>query len=130
MNDAESTKRDLVELNRQIGNMEQQGAAATEFFDTHLSDQLVFRRASGKIIGKLGPDGFLAGLESNPFSSSSSEDISVTLLDDRALVTLIVVGTRKDDGSIHSYRNIRLFSRSGDIWIIELWYNYEMIGPK
>jgi len=52
----------------------------------------------------------------------------VSLLDDRALVTLILVGTRADDGSVHRYRNIRLFSRAADKWILEFWYNYEVTG--
>ena len=72
------------------------------------------------------PEGFLANLKNNPFSSRRSEDISVTLFNDRALVTLIVIGERADDGSVHRYRNIRLFSRSADRWVLELWYNYEL----
>lgn len=72
------------------------------------------------------PEGFLASLKNNPFSSRRSEDISVTLFNDRALVTLIVIGERADDGSVHRYRNIRLFSRSADRWVLELWYNYEL----
>ena len=129
--------QDLVALNERIGAMEQkQGSADSRtqeevqsFFTTHLSDQLIFRRASGKVVGKLGEDGFLAGLANpSPFSSRESTEISVQLLDDRALVTLIVVGTRADDGSVHRYRNIRLFARSGENWVMELWYNFEITG--
>lgn len=114
IDNVESTKNALVELNQQIGQMEQQGEEAKEFFQTHLSDQLIFRRASGKVVGKSGPEGFLEGLKNNPFTSRVVEDISVRLMDDRALVTLIVVGTRKDDASIHRYRNIRLFFPVGE----------------
>jgi len=124
--DADATKNALIELNKQIGEMEQQGVEARTFFDDHLSDQLIFRRASGKVVGKSEPEGFVANLKNNPFSSRRSEDISVTLLNDRALVTLIAIGTRADDGSVHRYRNIRLFSRSADRWVLELWYNYEL----
>ena len=56
-----------------------------------------------------------------------AEEIAVTLLNDRALVTLIVVGTLAD-GAVKRYRNIRLFSRAGDDWKLELWYNYELSG--
>lgn len=99
------------------------------FFTTYLSDQLIFRRASGKVVGKLGEDGFLEGLSKlSPFASRASTEIAVQFLDDRALVTLIVVGTRADDGSVHRYRNIRLFSRTGENWVMELWYNYEITG--
>jgi hypothetical protein len=85
----------------------------------------VFRRADGKVVGK---EGFLEGLKSNPFRSRVPEGIDVNLLDGRALVTLIIVGTPKDDGSIHRYRNIRLFAHTNDRWILELWYNYEITG--
>jgi hypothetical protein len=52
--------------------------------------------------------------------------VSAIVQGDRALVKLIVVGKRNDDGSVHLYRNIRLFSRSGDKWVLEFWYNYEI----
>lgn len=115
----------LVGLNTQIAQMEQQGESSREFFQKYLSDQLIFRRASGKVVDK---SAFLEGLRNNPFASRVTEDISVDLLNDRALVTLIVIGTRKDDNSVHRYRNVRLFSRKGDDWILELWYNYDITG--
>lgn len=72
--------------------------------------------------------GYLSSLKQNPFSSRRSEDISVTELDDRTLVALMVVGTHADDGSVHCYRNIRLFAYYADNWTLELWYNYEVTG--
>jgi hypothetical protein len=119
---------DLVGLNRQIGEKEQQGVDAKEFFTELLSDDLVFRRASGNVVGKFGRDGFIEGLKDNPFKSRIAEDITAHPVGNRALVTLVVVGTRKDDGSVHRYRNIRLFSRRGSRWILECWYNYEIPG--
>ena len=120
---------DLVALNVRIGEMEQAGGSdARTFFESLLGDRFVFRRASGKIVGKSGPEGYLEGLANNPFSFRHYENISVSPLDDRALVTLIVVGTRADDGSVHRYRNIRLFTRTADKWMLEFWYNYEITG--
>lgn len=129
---------DLVALNERIGESEQKYSNAEtteaarkeilEFFENHLSGKLIFRRTSGKVVGKSGQESFLDGLGKNPFSSRRSEEIAVAVLGDRALVTLIVVGTRADDQSVHRYRNIRLFSRSGANWILELWYNYEITG--
>ncbi|SRR2546430_1784055 len=121
------TTQGLIELNNKIADMEQkQGPEALEFFKTHLSDQLVFRRASGKVVSKSEPEGFLDSVKNpGPFTSRRSEDIAISLLDDRALVTLVVVGTRAD-GSVRRYRNIRLFSRSGKDWVVEFWYNYEL----
>ncbi len=129
INEVESAKQHLVNLNQRIGEMEQKrDEEAHTFFQAHLSDQLVFRRASGKIVGTSEPEGFLDSLtKPRPFTSLVSEEISVALIDDRALVTLIVVGTRAD-GSVGRYRNIRLFSRLGDGWVLELWYNYELTG--
>ncbi len=124
---APGTENELMTLNERIGEMEQKrDEEAHKFFNSHLSDQLIFRRASGKVVGKSGPEGFLESLNKpNPFTSRRAEDISVTLLDDRALVTLIVAGTRAD-GSEGRHRNIRLFSKSSNNWILELWYNYEI----
>lgn len=78
INDVELTKQYLIDLNKRIGEMEQeQGAEAHKFFNPHLSDQLIFHRASGKVVGKSEPEGFLDSLK-NPssFTSRVSEDIS------------------------------------------------------
>jgi hypothetical protein len=125
MENSDVIKESLEKLSRQIADEEQRGEAAIMFFKTHLSDQLIFRRANGKVVGK---GKFLEELKNNPFRSRTGEMIEVNLLEDRALVTLIVVGTRADDGSVHYYRNIRLFTRSADNWLLEFWYNFEIIG--
>ena len=125
----EQMQNALIELNEEIARQEQQGETAREYFQKLLSDQLLFRRVSGKVVGKSESGGFLEELKNNPFSSRTPEEIAVSMLDDRALVTLVIVGTRKDDGSVHRYRNIRLFSRAGDKWLLELWYNYEITHP-
>lgn len=131
INAVEASKQQLVGLNQRIATLEQQrDEEARAFFRAHLSDQLVFRRASGKLVGKSEPGGFLDSLNNpGPFTSLVAEAIAVTLLDDRALVTLIVVGTRADS-SVGRYRNIRLFSRSEDDWVLELWYNYELTSQQ
>jgi Domain of unknown function (DUF4440) len=125
------TTQGLIELNNRIADMEQkQGAEALDFFKTHLSHQLIFRRASGKVVGKSEPGGFLDSLgKPGPFESLRAQEIAVTPLGDRALVTLIVVGTRAD-GSVGRYRNVRLFSRSRNEWVIEFWYNYELTNAE
>jgi Domain of unknown function (DUF4440) len=122
-------EKDLTDLNVKSVALEQAGGTeAHAFFEALLSDQLIFRRASGKVVGKTGDEGFLKGLNNNPFKSREAEDVVVNVLDQRALVTLIVVATRKDDGSVHRFRNIRVFSRLQDHWILEVWYNYEITG--
>jgi len=48
----------LVALNRRFAEMEQEGGPeALRFFGAHLSHHLVFRRASGKVVGKFGKEG-------------------------------------------------------------------------
>jgi hypothetical protein len=119
----------LVQLNQRMVDLEQQGGEkAVGLFRTHLSDDLIFRRATGKVVGKFGEGGFIPGLQMNPFKARVAEGITVKMLDDRALVSLVVAGTRQDDGSVHRYRNIRLFKRRCGTWILEFWYNYEIPG--
>lgn len=124
MADLDGERQQLTTLNEQIGAMEQQrDEKAKAWFGDVLSDQLVFRRANGSVVDK---QAFLNGLDGpNPFTSRKTEEIDITALDDRALVTLIV-RTTKGDGSKNHYRNIRLFSKQGTEWILELWYNYEL----
>jgi hypothetical protein len=94
----------LIALNKEIGNMEQQGSAATDYFTNLLSDELIFRRASGKVDNK---DKFIKNLQDpSPFTSRHAEDVVVELIDDRrALVRLIVI-TTKADGSKQRFHPI------------------------
>ena len=91
---------ELKQLNHQFAAMEQSGKTAGAFFQRHLSDQLVFRRANGSVVGKggtPGAKGFLESLEEeSAFVSRRAEDISVTLRDGQALVTLVVHTVKKD----------------------------------
>jgi hypothetical protein len=133
-NELSETEVRLTALNKMIADVEQSASLsedksrkADKFFRRLLSDQLVFRRADGEVIGKSGTDGFLERLRKpSPFSSRVAENIKVKILGERALVTLTVVATRNDDQSVHRYRNIRLFSRSGEDWILEFWFNDEI----
>jgi hypothetical protein len=122
---ADQVKAALRELNQQFGNEEQRGEDGKPFFELHLSNRLLFRRASGKVVGKTE---FLGGLANNPFESRTTEEISVHVDGDRALVTLIVVGTLKADKSVHRYRNVRFFTQEGNRWLLDAWYNYEVTG--
>ena len=122
-NSAERGEHVLIKLNKEIGEMEDQGERATEYFKTHLSDQLIFRRANGTIADK---HDFIEGLKADKrFKARVSDLVSVGIKGDRALITLMVVGTLKDD-SVHYYRNVRLFARVGEDWKMELWFNYEV----
>lgn len=129
MENSDLLKKSIEDLNIEIAHMEMEenSEEARKFFERYLSDQLIFRRASGKVVGKSGPEGFLEGLTNKRFKKLDLEEINVTLQGDRALVTLIVIGT-ENNGVVHRYRNIRLFTLSGDQWLLEFWYNYEITG--
>src|SRR5690349_21485106 len=59
---------DLILLNKKSILVEQNGGSeAVMFFDALLSSGLIFRRASGKVVGKGGPEGFMENLKNNPF---------------------------------------------------------------
>src|SRR5262249_22744826 len=69
------------------------------------------------------------GLTDNSFESRVPEDIVPKVDGNRAVVTLMVVAKRKDDKSVHRYRNVRFFTRSGNGWSLDAWYNYEIPEP-
>lgn len=77
INDIELTKQNLGDLNKRIGEMEhKRGDEAYLFFNALLSDQLIFRRASGEVVGKFEPEGFLDSLKKpSPFTSRVSDHI-------------------------------------------------------
>ena len=111
----------LTELNINIAEWEQRrDAACIEKLAGVLSPSLIFRRADGSVADK---DTFMRGLQTpSPFAKRESHDVVVTITGDRALVTLLVIGT-KHDGSAGRYRNVRLFFRSGAAWQLEFWFN-------
>jgi hypothetical protein len=49
--------RDLQRLNEDMAAKEDEGAAAKPFFEALLSDPLVFRRTTGKAVGKFATKG-------------------------------------------------------------------------
>jgi Domain of unknown function (DUF4440) len=120
----DTDKKGLQTLNEEIATREsQRDAAAKKWFGDLLSEHLIFRRADTTVIDKTG---FLKGLgKPDPFNFREAEDINATVMGDRALVVLTVC-TRKEGGTENRYRNVRLFSRSGENWVMELWYNYQI----
>ena len=127
VNEDEQLRQELVALNQRIDAMEQcRDLEALEFFNQHLADQLVCRRASGTVMGKYGQRGFMRALTvPSRFAAVRSEAIDVNLLGTRALVTLEVIATGRS-GDEHRFCNIRMFSRHADRWLLELWYDYEI----
>jgi hypothetical protein len=114
-------ERELVTLNIDVATWEQtRDAASIARLDDCLSRDLVFRRADRRVVDK---EAFMKGLrDESPFVNRESHDVSVSLVRDRAMVTVIVSAARKD-GTVGWYRNVRLFFRRGDRWQMEVWFN-------
>ena len=118
--------RALEEINRRSVEREGAGAQGAHFFEGLLSETLVFRRASGQVVGKAD---FLEALRgTSPFSERRVDgEVEVRLLDDdHALVTLVVAAKRAAGGDWSRYRNVRLFTREDDRWRMDLWFNYAL----
>jgi len=114
----------LKSLNEQFAVMEQQrDAEAKAWFDTILSDHLIFRRANESMVDKRS---FLKGLDyPSPFARRHMEDVHIIVLVDRVFVLLLVC-TTKADGTANRYRNIRLFSKAAQSWKLDRWWNYDI----
>lgn len=115
---------DLTEQVHEATQFEQTGGiVAADYFKPRLSDQLMFRRANGVVVDK---QQFLAGFkDASPFIERVAEDISVHVMGERAMITLII-RTVKADGTRGCYRNIRLLTRTAERWVIQFWYNYDL----
>ena len=115
----------LRSINLDIANWEQQrDAKAIGKLDGILSPQILFRRADKTVVGK--KEFMDALLAPSPFATRVSSDVVVELRDDRAVCTLIVT-TAKEDGPVNHYRNIRWFARRDDRWLMEYWFNDDII---
>ena len=118
-------KTNLHELNVKIAAAEDD--KDSKFFTGLLSENLLFRRANGEVVGK---QKFLDDLQdpNKPKLKRKVEEIQVVPIseaENKALVTLIV--RTIDEKSVKKrYRNIRLFTRIEAEWIMEFWYNYEL----
>ena len=115
---------DLIALNIAIAEWEQvRDAPAIAHLDACLSPTLMFRRVDRQVVGKAAFMAALAG--ESPFTSRESRDVSVAVVGDGAVVTLLVIG-RLRNGSTGWYRNIRVFFRTGAGWQLEVWFNDDL----
>ena len=117
---------DIVALNQQIAVLEQQrGRTAQQFFTKLLSDQLLLRRANGKVIRRAD---FLQSLRApSPFTQYSVEQLEMAQLPEvekRVMVTLLM-RTEDQYGAARCFRHIRYFTRTATRWRMEFWYVYE-----
>lgn len=103
----------LCDLAHRMGEAEKSRDA--EFFEALLAEQLTFRRANGAIVDKTT---FLRDLlnPENTYHMLESEDISATVYEGIAVVTLLVTakGTREGKSFAGVFRNIRIFVHEPD----------------
>lgn len=118
-------EQDLIDLNRRVGEAEKQRDET--YLSEILADDLVFRRASGDIVGK---QDYLKGIRdrNNTYSHLESLDIEAKIKDQVAVVTLRVnvVGMRGGKPFSGSFRNIRVFrkeAKSKHGWQCYVWIN-------
>jgi Domain of unknown function (DUF4440) len=117
-------ENELIELNIRIGEAEKKPDEA--FLKRILADDLIFRRASGKVVNKkeyledlLNPD--------NTYEYLISEDVKPTVYEGLAVVSLRVrtKGKRGITNFEGTYRNIRLFLKNKE-WQCVMWFNIEI----
>ena len=111
----------LEKLNVDLGENEK--ARNSKFFEDLLAEDLVFRRASRKIVGKLK---FLEDLATSEFEKLETEIDTVEINGPDAVVEVIVRSKKKGQNK-GEYRNIRVFRRSDqDRWQLKTWINTEI----
>ena len=93
------------------------------FLNDVLADDLIFRRASGKVVNKME---YIADLlkPDNTYEYLISENVKPTVYEDVAIVSLQVKakGKRGESSFEGVYRNIRIFLKSNK-WQCVVWFN-------
>ena len=74
----------------------------------------------------VGKEAFMKGLGGpSPFASRESRSGSLTVLGDRAVAVVTVIGKR-EKGPPGVYRNVRVFFRRDGNWRLEVWFNDDL----
>ena len=119
-------KNTLLTLNEAIRKNEMAGDAS--FFETHLAEDLLFRRASGKLARKTD---FIKGLAERTWEKLENSNLEVSFDNEQhpsfAVVSLIVdyafVINENQERKQGAARNIRFFRIEDGIWKLYSWYN-------
>ena len=129
--DIGNAEDDLRKLNEELGEKEKAGDRADKFFQDHIAEDLIFRRANGVVTDK---EGFLSSLKPDQFdrleTSVDAIDIKVAPPDPNmpakelsAVVDVTVIAQRKGTDA-GKFRNIRMFhKREGEEWKLRAWIN-------
>jgi hypothetical protein len=122
----------LCDLARRMVEAEQSRDA--EFFQALLAETLTFRRANGDVVDKTT---FLKDLRNsaNTYEMLESEDISATIQEGVAVVTLLVRASGMREGKPFAgvFRNIRIFVHEPDKqqpWQLHAWFNVRVAAER
>ena len=112
----------LEQLNIRIGDAELRRDEL--FLRNILAPELVFRRASGKIVTK---SDYLAELvkPENTYEYLESENVKVAVNGENALVSLLVraKGRRGETEFEGEFQNLRVFVKQAEKWCCVVWFN-------
>jgi hypothetical protein len=124
-NSVQADDKVLCDLARRMGEAEKSRDA--EFFKSLLAETLTFRRANGVVVDRAT---FLKDLlnPENTYDLLESEDVSATIHEGVAVVTLLVraKGMRGGKPFAGVYRNIRIFlhePKKDRAWQLHAWFN-------
>lgn len=122
----------LCDLARRMGEAEK--SRDVQFFEALLAEKLTFRRANGAVVDKTT---FLRDLRNpeNTYHMLESEDISATVYEGVAVVTLLVraKGIREGKPFAGVFRNIRIFVHERakeQPWQLHAWFNVRVSDPQ
>jgi hypothetical protein len=126
--DSRTVEKTLVERNKRIAQAEKD--RDTGFLREILADDLYFRRANGQVVDK---QTYLQSIESpeNTYEQNEAEDVTATVYEDLAVVSLIVRarGLRQGIPFGGAFRNIRLFLKQDGEWRCVVWFNTRIQQP-
>jgi hypothetical protein len=119
MPDAEDIS--LIEKNLAVPKAEDSGDSA--FFDDFLSEELMFRAASGKLLNK---QAFLKRTPAN-ITRIPSDSVCVLHKSPDSVLLSTIVHTLAEGGRRQTYSNYRTCVREGEEkerWRLRIWLNY------
>jgi glyoxylase I family protein len=111
----------LTDVNLRIGEAEK--AQELAYLNEHMHEDLVFRRADGKVATK---KQYLDGVPGKKYDVLESQILQVEQATDSSVVTVVVraEGITADGTRFHgSYRNTRVFVNESGRWLCKVWIN-------
>jgi ketosteroid isomerase-like protein len=115
------SREELTQINVGIGDAEKRQDATD--LEPVLHDDLVFRRADGKLISK---QQYLDAVPTRVYERLDADVVEIHEKDESAVVTVIVdaAGTTADGSRFDGrFRNVRVFVKDDGRWLCRLWVN-------